>query len=78
MHETPNFSRLQVEAAGANLEKPGTARTVCDEGESATPRIGIKGLQRLRREFQLFRHAREIEQGRGLHLAQLPPPSIVA
>src|SRR5262249_42963916 len=37
--------------------------------KSATPGIGIRGLQRFRRQLQLFRHAREIEQGRGLHLA---------
>jgi hypothetical protein len=29
----PNFSRLQVEAAGADPEKP-TARTACDDGFS--------------------------------------------
>jgi DMSO/TMAO reductase YedYZ molybdopterin-dependent catalytic subunit len=43
----PNFSRFQVEAAGANPEKSGTARAVCDDrlprsfGGTHTPQIKL-------------------------------------
>ena len=34
----PNFSRLQVETSGANLEEPSTSRTVCDNRLSCSIR----------------------------------------
>jgi hypothetical protein len=45
----PNFSRLQVEAAGASAEKPDIARTVCDDGVSLFFRWGLRRNPKFRR-----------------------------
>src|SRR5262249_14860357 len=47
---------------GTHWKSPAHATWYC-------PRPRLRGLQRFRREIELFRHAREIEHRGGFHLA---------
>src|SRR6516164_2261751 len=63
----PNFSWLQVKAAGANSEKPTAARAICDDGFPGSFRGAYPANQTWRLDFRSSAGrlaARQVELGR--------------